>query len=81
MVTMYKAKEKGCTPKNNKWVCIQDFDNSIHITVQGENLIICERFESLPSKEKMLEEVYKLEDELYPKLLDASVPTPSQPEE
>lgn len=81
MNRIYKAKEKGSTPRNNRWVCLQDFDNSMHITVQGEHLSICERFDPLPNKEKMMELVDKLEDELYPKLLDASVPTTTQTEE
>lgn len=68
---LFKAREKGKTQLGNRWVALQDFDNSLHISVQRGDVVAYEHIQVAESKEKMLEVVESLEKELYPKMLTA----------
>ena len=58
------AKEKGTTPRGNRYTLIQDRPDRIHLTLQQGNYLIAETLEQLRSHEEMIHRRDMLENEL-----------------
>lgn len=69
------AKEKGTTPRGNRYSLIQDRPDRIHLTLQQGDYLMTETLENLRSHEEMMHRRDALENELMEWVAQITSPT------